>query len=92
MLSRTMEFNGGVAGNGEVASSLTNDSMRFMAKVPGKFSPQSVLQQYMLDPRNGNSATDAARQTPQGQIPSLNGIAADTASKLYPTFGSTRPL
>lgn len=92
MLSRTQEFNGGVSGNGEIASSLTNNSMKFMAQVPQKFSPNSVLQQYMPDPNNGNDPIAAARQTPNGPIPSMNGSAQSTYGALYKSFGSTRPL
>lgn len=53
-----------------------------------QFTPNSVLQPYMHDPRNGNSAADASRQTPYGQLPSMNGMAPSTYAVKNPNFGT----
>jgi hypothetical protein len=74
MESRTGSFHMGLSGTMPVHS----------------FTPNSVLQQYMLSPNNGNSAADAARQTPMGQLPSQNGMAQSTYQAMNPSNYGTR--
>jgi hypothetical protein len=57
----------------------------FNQGVPGKFTPNGLNQPIMLSPSNGNSAADASRQTPSGELPSMNGMSRSTYDKLNPT-------
>jgi hypothetical protein len=74
------------------SASLQARAQKFNAADPGKFVPNGVNQPYMLSPGNGNSPADAARQTPTGQLPSQNGMAASTYSKLIPQYGMSLNL
>lgn len=97
MYTRSQEFDTGVKGTGQVSSSLSKESARFNSLVPvgylgskfgGTYNPNSVISQYMKDPRNGNSATDAQRQTPSGELPSVNdGFSKSTYEAMNPSFG-----
>lgn len=51
---------------------------------PRTFKANGLNQPYMMDPSNGNSATDASRQTPSGQLPSANGMSASTYHAINP--------
>lgn len=88
MDSRYGAFNQGMSGGGDIATSMSAASARFMSMVPHGFNPNSVLQPYMRSTGNGNSATDAARQTPSGQLPSMNGMSAGTYGAMTPQFGT----
>lgn len=79
---RTAEFSSGM----NPQSSLEQSATRFNSQVRG-FSPTSALDAYEtpgFHPSNGNSATDAARQHPGGQIPAVNGISQNTYNALTP--------
>jgi len=43
----------------------------------------------MLSPANGNSQRDAMRQTPSGQLPSMNGSSESTYQQQNPTAYGT---
>jgi hypothetical protein len=64
--------------------SLQERSEHFNAQNPRHFSPNGLNQPIMLSP-NGNSAADAARQTPMGQLPSLNGMSQSTYNQIVPS-------
>lgn len=49
----------------------------------------SVLMPYMKS-ANGMAASDAARQTPYGEMPTSNGYASNTYSQLFPTGLETK--
>ena len=80
-VGRTAEFRSGQTGGGPVASSLNQQSVKFNSQIPKGFDPGSVLDAYQLPnfhPQNGNSAFDASRQTPAGQIPTPNSQSMST--------------
>ena len=91
MNSRTGNFASGAIGPSE-PSSLQQASDNFNAKNPRNFRPNSVLQPYMLSPNNGNSARDASRQTPNGQLPSPNGMSQSTYQLKDPQMGMNLSL
>lgn len=74
---RTEAFYNGVHGTPNmVASGLAKDSAVFNSKVPGMFTPHSVLQGLPGMSDNGMSAEDALRKLPGGYtLPSANGMA-----------------
>ena len=74
---RNASFSDGVQGTpGAVASSLNEDSAIFNSKVPGAFTPRSILAGIPGMSGNGMSAQDASRKLPGGYtMPSGNGIA-----------------
>lgn len=85
---RTANFEQGMSGGGPVASSLEAASERFNSQVGG-FTPMSVLDAYQVagfHPNNGNSATDAGRQTPAGPIATTNGYSQRTYDALNPSY------
>lgn len=92
--SRSASFHAGMSGTGDKASSLEAESAGFNAKVQATASnpnalsmtPNSVLMPYMKS-ANGNSAADARRQTPSGQLPTMNGSAQSTYNIQNPQFG-----
>jgi hypothetical protein len=87
-MGRTSEFNSGMTGTGQNATLMGQASTAIV-----KFRPSSaldVLQQPGYHPQDGNSADDAARQTPQGQIPTSNGSAPDTYNAENPVNMRTR--
>lgn len=97
-MTRSEEFNTGTMGSTRTTSSLDQDSSAFNSQVPkvflnsqlgpGTYSPNSILSQYMKDPRNGNGPLDAQRQTPSGQLPSVNdGFSKETYQAMNPSFG-----
>lgn len=77
---RTEAFHNGVDGTPSmVASGLAEESAMFNSKVPGRFTPHSVLQQYSGMSGNGMSEADAARVFPGGYTDrSANGSSADS--------------
>lgn len=87
MPGRNASFSDGVQGTPSmVASGLAEQSAIFNSKVPGQFTPHSVLQGLPGMSGNGMSAEDAQRKMPGGYtLPSSNGMAAndyDTAMRL----------
>lgn len=67
---------------------LSQRSADFNARVPGRFRANGLNQPIMMAPGNGNSAFDASRQTPQGSLPSMNGMSESTYQRINPTsFG-----
>lgn len=72
---RTESFYDGMQGTpGSVASSLNAESAMFNSKVPGAFTPHSVLQEIPGMSGNGLSAADSERKLPGGYtMPSANG-------------------
>lgn len=68
----------------EETSSLRYRSDVFNQSVPGKFTPNGLNQPIMLSSGNGNSAEDASRQTPSGQLPSMNGMSRSTYDQINP--------
>jgi hypothetical protein len=72
---RTEAFAQGRFGTpGDAASSLEEDAAVFNSKVPGQFTPHSVLQGLPGMSGNGMSAADAGRLLPGGtRMPSPNG-------------------
>lgn len=85
MESRQGHFAAGIIGE---TASLQSRSQSQNALVPHKFTPNGLNQPFMLSPSNGNSAADAARQTPSGQLPTSNGMSPSTYQKIVPnTFG-----
>jgi hypothetical protein len=74
-------------------SSLVQDSGKQNALArQAALTPHSVLSAYMNfpSPGNGNSAQDAKRQTPGGELPSENGYASQTYSQRFPTTFGTK--
>lgn len=57
----------------------------FNGQNPRGFTPNGLNQPIMLSPSNGNSTADALRQTPNGELPSQNGMSASTYQKMNPT-------
>jgi hypothetical protein len=85
---RTAHFNAGMTGTKDVASSM-NQPAKSDAYTTMGFHPASVLDASQISgyhPGNGNSAADAARQTPAGQIADQNGSSASTWGALNPSF------
>lgn len=72
---RTASFQDGMNGTpGSVASGLNEDSAVFNSKVPGQFTPHSVLAGLPGMSGNGMSEDDKERVLPGGyQLPSANG-------------------
>jgi len=64
--------------------SLQASADKFNQQVPGKFRANGLNQPYMLSSGNGNSRADASRQTPSGQLPSLNGMSESTYNAINP--------
>lgn len=82
-----------MTGGGPRATSLEQSAQNFNSKVIGAFNPTSVLDAYQIPefhPQNGNSPADVQRQTPGGQIPTLNGISQTTYDALNPSTYRTR--
>jgi hypothetical protein len=76
---------GALSGRPSESSSLQQSAQRFNEQVPGKFQANGLNQPFMLSSGNGNSASDAARQTPNGELPSPNGMSASTYSQINPS-------
>lgn len=72
---RTEAFGHGVNGTPNmVASGLAEESAMFNSKVPGRFTPHSVLQGISGTSGNGMSSQDTQRFMPNGSLlPSQNG-------------------
>lgn len=72
---RTQSFSDGVQGTpGMVATGLAQESAMFNSRVPGKFTPHSVLQEIPGMSGNGMSQADRQRVLPGGYtMPSANG-------------------
>lgn len=88
MIGRNGEFAIGQTGSNDIATSLDMASIKQNSMNPHRFTPNSVIQQYMPSP-NGNSATDAKRMFPGGMLPSSNGYSLDTYARQNPaTFGT----
>lgn len=79
-VGRNAAFGQGRLGSpAHVASSLNYDSAVFNSKVPGRFTPQSVLQSLNQRTSNGMSAQDYERVLPGGYtLPSMNGSDEST--------------
>lgn len=75
---RTEAFGEGMFGTpGAVASSLNEDSAVFNSKVPGQFTPHSVLQGLPGMSGNGGDEVAQQRKLPGGYtLPSSNGIGS----------------
>jgi hypothetical protein len=56
---------------------------------PHGYHANGLNQQVMLSPGNGNSKADASRQTPNGQLPSGNGMSNSTYQQINPTSYGT---
>ena len=69
--------------------SLQARAQAFKQQVPGKFQANGLNQPIMLSPVNGNSPEDAARQTPNGELPSMNGSSRATYQQRNPTSYGT---
>lgn len=67
-----------------LSAGLQAASARQNSANPKTFKPNGLNQPYMMDPNNGNSTTDASRQTPGGQLPSANGMSASTYHAINP--------
>lgn len=84
---RSSNFKSGATGNGpytlEATSGVFNNKATDAAR-----RPHSVLDLYygIRSPQNGNSDADAARQTPNGQLPTRNGYADSTYNQTNPNF------
>lgn len=89
--SRIGQFASGATSPAETAS-LQQRAAKFNAQDPGKFKANGLNQPVMLSPNNANSATDAQRQTPAGQLPSPNGMSKNTYQKLVPSYGMSLGL
>lgn len=89
-VGRNAAFSQGRLGTpAHVASSLNYDSAVFNSKVPGRFTPQSVLQPLQQRTANGMSSQDFERVLPGGYtLPSMNG--SDESS--YKTASMMRML
>lgn len=55
---------------------------------PRTFKANGLNQPIMHSPMNGNSQSDASRQTPSGQLPGQNGMSSDTYKQLNPSMGT----
>lgn len=76
---RTESFQQGQTGGGPVASSLNEDAAVFNSKVPGSYTPHSVLQELPGMSGNGMDAASAARRLPGGYVrPSSNGSSTES--------------
>lgn len=84
MDSRQAHFAAGVVGE---TQSLQNRANSFNTQVPRMFRANGLNQPFMMSPGNGNSMTDAQRQTPVGQLPSQNGSSLSTYNQKTPRFG-----
>jgi len=92
---RSAEFNTGMTGSNNIATSLSTSASDFNAKaaqaIKDPFSesltPHSVLQPYMKS-ANGFAQSDASRITPQGLLPSQSGSSASTYARMNPQFGT----
>lgn len=69
--------------------SLQARAAAFNAKDPRVFKANGLNQPVMMSSVNGNSTADAERQTPNGQLPSMNGMSSSTYQKLNPTSYGT---
>lgn len=80
---RTASFQDGVNGTPNMtASGLNKDAAVFNSKVPGQFTPHSVLQDMPGMSGNGMSAADKSRLLPGGyQLPSPNGASQQSYEK-----------
>lgn len=92
---RTESFYHGVDGTpGMVASGLNEDSAVFNSKVPGQFTPRSVLAGLPGMSGNGMSDADRDRILPGGyRLPSSNGMSSgdyDAAMRLRLVNNGTR--
>jgi len=90
---RSSSFHLGISGGGPRATSLETASSRQNALAPQGFDPASVLDAYQMPgyhPQDGNSAFDAQRQVPSGQIPSPNGSSMSTYNVRNPSNIRTR--
>lgn len=88
---RTASFQLGMTGGGPKATTLDQVSARENAEVPRNFTPASILDAYQYPgyhPVSGNSAFDASRQTPSGQIPTPNAMSQSTWSARNPSLRS----
>jgi hypothetical protein len=92
MVSRKGEFASGASSGPSETASLLQRAARFNSLDPGKFQANGLNQQIMLSPNNGNSATDAERQTPGGQLPSSNGMSLSTYNQVTPRYGMSLNL
>lgn len=83
---RTQEFNTGISGTGEVASSLDADSERINSEVPHSFTANSVLQQFRPS-TNGRGPNAESRQLLDGSfLPSPNGTSDDSYERSTPLY------
>lgn len=88
---RSAEFKTGATTGSPYSLSATADAWNQSAS-DSRTRPHSVLDLYynIRSPGNGNSETDAKRQTPSGQLPSKNdGYSSNTYSQLNPNFSHT---
>lgn len=83
-MSRSGHFAEGVIGPSE-PQSLKLASAKFNSQNPRAYKANGLNQPVMLDPSNGNSKSDAARQTPSGQLPSDNGMSQSTYQQVNPS-------
>jgi hypothetical protein len=73
---RNSEFAGGQAGNGQQVTAMNQKPQKIAGFKPN--SALDMMQQAGYHPADGNSPDDAARQTPNGQLPGPNGSAPNT--------------
>jgi hypothetical protein len=90
--SRTQEFTAGSGAPTETPS-LKAGAAKFMSGLQG-YKAMGTNMPYTLDPGNGNSSTDAARQLPGltgnnvRQLPAANGVSSQTLRELQPTYAT----
>lgn len=85
-MSRTGEFAIGSAP--QESPSLMETASRQNSQDPRTFKANGLNQPFTHSPMNGNSATDAKRQTPNGQLPSSNGMSQSTYNQLDPSINT----
>jgi hypothetical protein len=88
-MSRMAHFTQGASGGVSETASLQASGQQFNAANPHGFRANGLNQQVMLSPGNGNSKADASRQTPNGQLPSMNGDSESTYQQINPTSYGT---
>lgn len=87
MESRTGSFAQGLGHGPTLTAGLMASSASQNAYNPKGFRANGLNQPLSLSTGNGNSAADATRQTPNGQLPSMNGSSPDTYSRINPQYG-----
>lgn len=66
--------------------SLQARAQTFNNQNPHGFQANGLNQPLMRSAGNGNSETDARRQTPNGQLPDANGDSQSTYNKINPSY------